>query len=285
MKPYWIAALLLSPLAQASAEQFEQHDAHEHGKAVLQLVGEGKTLQLALSGAAFNFYGFEHQPHTQAEQQHATQVAKRLKDVAGLFRLSGGECSLQQLSIDLPFSEQETHEHHDQQHEHAKHGEHQHEQHHEDAEHGEHQHDQHHEDAEHGEHQHDQHHEDAEHGEHQHDQHHEDVEHDEHQHEQHHEDAEHGEHKHDQHHEDTEHGEHQHQHHHEHAEHDEHQHEQHHDLQLEYQFSCHKLATLKAIELPLFKQFPELQQLDVTAFINGKAVATTLTPDNHRLSW
>lgn len=133
MKPYWFVALLAAPFAQASPDEFEQHAPHEHGRAQLQVVGEHHQLHLSLSGAAFNFYGFEHTPTTKQEQHTADKVKTLFSQPAMLFKLTGGQCHLESMTPSLPFADSHAHEdkhHHAHEHEHdhhdhgAHHGEH-----------------------------------------------------------------------------------------------------------------------------------------------------------------
>lgn len=135
MKPYWLIALLAAPFTQASPDEFEQHAPHEHGRAQLQMVGEHHQLHLALSGAAFNFYGFEHAPTTEQEHRTASHVKALFSQPDKLIHFTGGRCHIESMTPSLPFAGSHAHEdeHH---HEHAHKHEHEHHEH--GAHHGEH---------------------------------------------------------------------------------------------------------------------------------------------------
>jgi len=66
---------------------FEQHEAHEHGVAQLNIVKEGSSFIIALETPAANILGFEHQPETE-QQKQAVAMAQELLNAPGkLFRL------------------------------------------------------------------------------------------------------------------------------------------------------------------------------------------------------
>ena len=57
-------ALLGTPLAQA-----HDNKAHVHGSAVLQVVMDGETVELALQSPLDNLVGFEHAPRTESQKK------------------------------------------------------------------------------------------------------------------------------------------------------------------------------------------------------------------------
>jgi hypothetical protein len=65
-------ALLSTPL---TAEEFEQHHAHEHGKVTLNVAVTGPALVLELDAPAVNVLGFEHAPKTDAERAASASAA------------------------------------------------------------------------------------------------------------------------------------------------------------------------------------------------------------------
>lgn len=81
------AASLLCMAAPVAADEFTQHGAHEHGRALLQVALQDNTLQVELVVPALHVLGFEHEPRTQAERQTAATAPARLRDLATPVRL------------------------------------------------------------------------------------------------------------------------------------------------------------------------------------------------------
>lgn len=61
-------------------------EAHVHGTAVLQIVVDGKTLQLYLESPLDSLLGFEFQPHTAQEIAAVKQMKHHLQQADRLFR-------------------------------------------------------------------------------------------------------------------------------------------------------------------------------------------------------
>ena len=129
----------LLPLAVSAAEHNHAHDehnqhaehgslsAHEHGAAQLNVVLDGKTLELQLESPAMNLVGFEHAAKSAADKAKIAAVRSQLQQPQTLFGLSTGDCSLSQQSVQSPhFAESEKAPKHDHDHdsEHSEHSEH-----------------------------------------------------------------------------------------------------------------------------------------------------------------
>lgn len=101
----------------------EQHEAHVHGMAVLQLIQEGSELLLTLNSAAGNLLGFEHAPQTDEQKEQLLNTERKLKNSDTLFQIVGGECALrsQQNNVQKLFAK-----HSENHHEHAHEHDHQH---------------------------------------------------------------------------------------------------------------------------------------------------------------
>jgi hypothetical protein len=69
------AALAVTP---AVADEFEQHAAHEHGKAQLDVAVDGGRVELRLDTPAANVLGFERPPRTPQERQAIATAAATL---------------------------------------------------------------------------------------------------------------------------------------------------------------------------------------------------------------
>ncbi len=110
--------------AAVSAEEFEQHAAHEHGKITINVALEKQELSIELDAPAVNVVGFEHVPRTAQEKAAAAGAAMLLKSESGLFGMPPeARCRLSGAQINGPHWEKdaEGHEHdgHDGDHEHA----------------------------------------------------------------------------------------------------------------------------------------------------------------------
>ncbi|MBD8512598.1 DUF2796 domain-containing protein [Photobacterium sp. CAU 1568] len=130
------ASWLLASTAVCSLPSWAntQHDAHVHGQVELNIAQDGNDLLLEITAPASDVLGFEHAPHTEAEQQALSTALQQLKQPASLFVLPAeARCSLQDSHIThtLPSHSDDEHEGHDE-HEHEH--EHEHEDHHGHAE-------------------------------------------------------------------------------------------------------------------------------------------------------
>lgn len=123
MKAYF--PLLLAGLASAvMAETERQHGAHEHGAARLSVAADHQEVVIQLDSPAYNLFGFEHAPSTDAQHQIVDEGVARLKD-ASLWTLSrAAGCELEDVAIESVLLEGDhDHEHeeeHDHDHEHEE---------------------------------------------------------------------------------------------------------------------------------------------------------------------
>jgi hypothetical protein len=77
------------------ADEYRQHDAHEHGAAMLGLAQEGNTLQIELDSPAFNILGFEYAPGTAEEKETLVSAINVLNSGERLFSFpKSAKCSL-----------------------------------------------------------------------------------------------------------------------------------------------------------------------------------------------
>ena len=112
MTTYWVA-LMTTALTVPAFGYERQHSSHEHGVATMQLVIEGKTLQLKIETPAMNILGFEHEPNT-AEQKNAIKQADALlKNSDNVVLLpKAAKCQLTKVNIESSlFHNEHEHEH------------------------------------------------------------------------------------------------------------------------------------------------------------------------------
>ena len=96
MKNLWLSAglapalFLLGNLSTYASTEVDhdtqrQHGAHDHGHATLNLVQDGKTIQLMLESPAVNIIGFEHAATSPQEKQKIERALELLKQGEKLF--------------------------------------------------------------------------------------------------------------------------------------------------------------------------------------------------------
>lgn len=84
------AALVFVPaiaVHTAQAEEYRQHEAHEHGVAHLNVAVEGNDLTIEFFSPAANIVGFEHHPQTKAQKDQVKEARKKLEAGQTLFQL------------------------------------------------------------------------------------------------------------------------------------------------------------------------------------------------------
>jgi hypothetical protein len=92
-----LVAVSINPL---NAEENRQHDAHEHGAAMLGIAQEGKLIQLELDSPAFNIVGFEHTPSNANEVEIVALMMAQLKMGSMLFAFpAAAQCQLVNVDI------------------------------------------------------------------------------------------------------------------------------------------------------------------------------------------
>jgi len=77
-----LVAVSINPL---NAAENRQHDAHEHGAAMLGMAQQGKLIQMELDSPAFNMVGFEHTPSNANEAEKVALMLAQLKMGSILF--------------------------------------------------------------------------------------------------------------------------------------------------------------------------------------------------------
>ncbi|MCV6614116.1 MAG: DUF2796 domain-containing protein [Cellvibrionaceae bacterium] len=96
LKPCLALPLLLSGgLSSAGGHHdHQQHGAHVHGSAELQLVQEAQRLQLSLRSPLANLVSFAHPPQSDAERAELAAAEATLKQPQQVFNLRGGQCQV-----------------------------------------------------------------------------------------------------------------------------------------------------------------------------------------------
>lgn len=121
----------LLPPAALAAEHSHEHDhahdhaehgsldAHEHGAAQLNVLLDGKVLELQLESPAMNLVGFEHAAKSDADKAKVAAARSQLEQPQPLFGLNAGDCKISKQELESPlFAEHaDSHEH---EHEHEK---------------------------------------------------------------------------------------------------------------------------------------------------------------------
>ncbi|WP_292955958.1 MULTISPECIES: ZrgA family zinc uptake protein, partial [unclassified Neptuniibacter] len=74
-------------LVSVNAAAFEQHEAHVHGEAVLNIVVEGGNIEAHFQSPQMNLTGFEHQAETAADKGLLAQTLVKLQDTSALINL------------------------------------------------------------------------------------------------------------------------------------------------------------------------------------------------------
>uniref|UniRef100_UPI00235791EA DUF2796 domain-containing protein n=1 Tax=Reinekea forsetii TaxID=1336806 RepID=UPI00235791EA len=92
-----LVAVSINPL---NAAENRQHDAHEHGAAMLGMAQEGKLIQMELDSPAFNMVGFEHTPSNANEEEKVALMLAQLKMGSILFTFpAAAKCQLVNVDI------------------------------------------------------------------------------------------------------------------------------------------------------------------------------------------
>lgn len=93
------------------AEEYRQHEAHEHGVAHLNVAVEGDNIYLEFTSPAANIVGFEHHPRTHNQKDAVKQAVTTLRKGDALFILSAGSKSqLAKSSVDTDIENHGRHE-------------------------------------------------------------------------------------------------------------------------------------------------------------------------------
>jgi hypothetical protein len=99
-----LAGFLLTGLASAHEGHEHTHtDAHVHGKASLDLVMQGKDLELSLSTPLANIVGFEYKPQTNADKDKLNKAKAVLRAGEWVKLSSAAQCQLKEVEVDEDF--------------------------------------------------------------------------------------------------------------------------------------------------------------------------------------
>ncbi|WP_299199621.1 DUF2796 domain-containing protein [uncultured Amphritea sp.] len=88
---------LVAPVVVAEGIE-RQFESHEHGKAVMTVVLEGKALQIEINSPAANIVGFEHAPADKQQKDALISVIGQLKKPEQLFVFPDGSACLADLA-------------------------------------------------------------------------------------------------------------------------------------------------------------------------------------------
>jgi Protein of unknown function (DUF2796) len=84
----------------SNAAEFEQHEAHEHGKVALNVAVEGNKLTIELDAPAINVVGFEHAPSSDAERAAVANAQKQFQSGQRLFGVPPeAQCHLERVDV------------------------------------------------------------------------------------------------------------------------------------------------------------------------------------------
>jgi hypothetical protein len=101
-----VTLLVTAPAIAADRPAPEQHPAHQHGAASLQVSVDGRALQITLEGPSDNLLGFEHAPRSEAQKQAVARADQKLKQPAQLFGTPpAAECQPQSTRVDMKLPE------------------------------------------------------------------------------------------------------------------------------------------------------------------------------------
>lgn len=122
----------LSLSTTAMAEEYRQHDAHEHGHVEFNIAQDGKDLLVEITAPGADVVGFEHAPENAEQEQQLKQAVAKLEDTSSLFTInSQAECDIADVHVEHTLGgahdEHEGHDHDEHKdHDHSDHDEHEH---------------------------------------------------------------------------------------------------------------------------------------------------------------
>ena len=96
------AALLACAALAASDDERREHEAHEHGHGILDIVLEGEVLLLELRIPAVNVVGFEHAPRDDSERDAIRQALVPFGNAASVIGLPAeAECEAEEVEAEI----------------------------------------------------------------------------------------------------------------------------------------------------------------------------------------
>ncbi len=118
-----VSSSLFVGLSLNAAER-QQHEAHVHGIANINLIAEAGEVMLELKTPAANLVGFEHQPNTKDQKAAISRALTQLTDYQHIAQFTQ-VCDQVEVDVDSPFEDGKHHDKHDKHHdEHAHHDKH-----------------------------------------------------------------------------------------------------------------------------------------------------------------
>ena len=93
-----LAGAILTGVALAASEgEHREHEAHEHGRGMLDIVAEGEELVVEFRIPAANVVGFEHAPRDDAEHEAVRKAAETFRNPASVLVLPAeAECEVEE---------------------------------------------------------------------------------------------------------------------------------------------------------------------------------------------
>ena len=90
------SAILTGAALAASEDGHREHEAHEHGRGMLDIVAEGEELVVEFRIPAANVVGFEHAPRDDAEREAVRMAAETFRNPASVLVLPAeAECEVE----------------------------------------------------------------------------------------------------------------------------------------------------------------------------------------------
>ena len=103
-------ALLAGVALAASDDGHREHDPHEHGRGMLDIVLEGEELVAELRIPAVNVVGFEHAPGDDAEREAVREAVARFANAAAvLVPTADAECELEDVEAEIAGTDHDGH--------------------------------------------------------------------------------------------------------------------------------------------------------------------------------
>ena len=117
-------AMPLTVALAASDGEHREHEAHEHGRGMLDIVAEGEELVVEFRIPAANVVGFEHAPRDDAEREAVHEAAETFRDPASVLVLPAeAECEVEEAEAGIVGMGADEHDDHDDHDDHAHEGE------------------------------------------------------------------------------------------------------------------------------------------------------------------
>lgn len=100
--PLAVALLLTSMGVSSTESEHREHDAHEHGQGLLNVVAESNELAIEFRIPAANVVGFEHEPSTDEQRRAVEKALAVFRRSEALFAPSeAAECRVETVEVKL----------------------------------------------------------------------------------------------------------------------------------------------------------------------------------------